>query len=395
MELGGGSVGYVCSNIHGKINMWARYKPVRSPMPVWDLHKRYVQKMVGGMMQWVESNDSAAVPGYRGERLDCGIKAAATSVVNAIGGADYAWSYEPPTRFFNLAHFDGYRHNARAPFSGIVYTGESATVLAPGDSKTVEVYSGQTVQVALNPSIIPNDGSNLTLADLRIDGMTTSDIESLDDAYFGIAVFGAEACAQGDYKYFFTADEGGSRSLEWLIESGPTGSDIWVVPVLAKNRQRRRNDNGSLASLVSNMLMRVPGVPVAKVRYVTRQETTGVTLELKASGSVDAGVLTVTGSLTVKNEGSKAYVPTELTVTLLVNGVSKAQYYREYPFGNPDDTGGKIIGVPANSERGLFIDLSASGYKSGDDIELRAVMEPGRHIVARKVIMPVTPETTI
>lgn len=390
--------GYACSNRHGKINMWARYKPIESPIPRWNLHKMYAQKLIAGSLRWVESEDGGAIAGYRGPALDCGISVEATSVINSIGASQYEWKYIPPRSRFNLAHFDGYNHTARPPFSGIALTGVSATVLQDGDTQPVNVYAGQTLQVALNPSIIPNDGSNLMLSDISINGMTTAEVESLDDAYFGIAVFGAQECLPGDFLYFFTADERGGRSMEWNAATGAIGSSKWIVPVLARERQRRYNDDGSLASLVSNMVVRVPGVPVVRVDYVSEQEAKGISLSIKAQGYAETveGGTALTGHLTVscmaevENRNAKAYVPTELTVTLLVNGVSKAQYYKEYPFGNPDDTGGKIIGIPANGERGLLIDLECNGYKKGDDIEVRASMMPGIFTVTRKVIMPVT-----
>lgn len=99
-------VGYLCSNTHGKINMWSRFKPV-------NILDNY--------------NPSYAPGWYKGEFLDCGLEARKTSnkqdIIDWYNSNEKGWSYNAPwgdkggihKSPFRLLDFDGYNHVAK-PF---------------------------------------------------------------------------------------------------------------------------------------------------------------------------------------------------------------------------------------------------------------------------------------
>ncbi|MDE6113535.1 MAG: hypothetical protein K2G49_00565 [Muribaculum sp.] len=318
-------VGYLCGNFHGAVNPWAKYKPVEAPIPEWDVHKRYEERFTGGVLRWVETA-TGGIAGYRGARGDCGLSVTAMSAVNLAGSAEAEWKYSPPRTFYRLSDFDGYNHAARAPYRGMVVTGETVTVILSTDKgNTAKVYPGQKVRFELLASVT-ND-SMLRISDIAITGMSGADIETLDKAWFGLVVYTAAACEAEDYLCFLTADVQGGAPVEWEMPSRSTGSSLWLVPVLAKNRQRYKNDDGTLATLVENMVVRVPGVSVAKVTYSSKEEASGMEMTLTAKeiapafGDVSDKTM-VTATLMVKATG-RSYTGGGSAV-LKSNGVQKA-----------------------------------------------------------------------
>lgn len=324
-------VGYMCSNRHGKIKPWARFKPVEAPLAGWDVHKRYEQRMVGGVLQWVEVT-SGGIAGYRGASGDCGLSVTAIGTVNLAGSADAQWKYEPPRTYYRLSDFDGYYHNALPPYRGITVTGDIVTTIREGDTgKTANVYAGQNVRFEPLPSVV-NEEYTLGLSDITITGMSSADAETLDKAWFGLVAYTAATCAAKDYLCFLTADTQGGAPVIWEMPSRSTGSSLWLVPVLAKNRQRYKDDDGKLAGLVSNMIVRVPGTPVVKVTYTSKEVASGIEITLEAkeitafdsiSGST-SGNTAVTATLTVKAIG-RSYTGGGSAV-LKSNGVQKASH---------------------------------------------------------------------
>ena len=304
--------GYVCANSHGHIRPWAKYKPVEAPVPEWDLRKRWEQRQVDGVLRWVQTA-TGGIAGYQGAAGDCGLSAAVVNAPNLAGSASAAWRYTPPSTFYRLSDFDGYNHRAQPPYNGISVTGVIAVTVTEDNAATaVKVYSGQTVTFGLRATT--GDDSVLRLRDISLPEMTGSDSPTLESAWAGLVVYTAAACEAKDYLCFFTADSNaGMVPVSWEMPSRSTGSSLWVVPVLARNRQRYKNDDGTLAALVANSLVRVPGVPVVKLTYTTRQEAEGLELTLTAkelapviSDGGTSGTSMVSVTLTVKATG-RAY----------------------------------------------------------------------------------------
>jgi hypothetical protein len=315
-------IGYMCSNRHGKIRPWAKYKPVEAPLPQWDVRKRYEQRMVGNVLSWVEVA-SGGIAGYRGATGDCGLSVTAMSTVNLAGSADAQWKYEPPHTYYRLSDFDGYYHGARAPYRGVVVTGDIVTTILESDAgKEAKVYAGQTVRFELLPSVV-NKEYTLGLSDITITGMSSADAETLDKAWFGLVAYTAATCAAKDYLCFLTADTRGGSPVTWEMPSRSTGTSLWLVPVLAKNRQKYGEN------LVSNMIVRVPGTPIVKVTYASKEEASGIEItltakELTAAFGGTSGNTSVTATLVVKAIG-RSYTGGG-TATLKSNGVQKASH---------------------------------------------------------------------
>lgn len=93
---GGYDIGYICSNKHGKINKWAKYKPVR-----------YNVITTESLKEW-----------YRAQTGDCGLEFSKTDYLSDYKSGN-AFAYKPPTGGdaapFRLLDFEGYDHKAE-PF---------------------------------------------------------------------------------------------------------------------------------------------------------------------------------------------------------------------------------------------------------------------------------------
>lgn len=129
-------VGYLCSNEHGQINQWAKYKPV--PLAAWHHPNE----------NW-----------YKGDDGNCGLKMVQTS--NLVKSwQDGSWDYVPPTGApdspYRMLDFDGYDSNA-VPFihSDLPY----------GEIKKVSAYYDRSLR--LKYIIEPEKEGQLALSDLK------------------------------------------------------------------------------------------------------------------------------------------------------------------------------------------------------------------------------------
>lgn len=158
--LGIGSVngaydlGYACANTHGKINPWARYKPVR-----------YESLAPGPNEKWWQGWDG-----------NCGIMPKRISSyqdsVNWTNGSMNGWEYTPPTggKFpFRLTDFNGYNHRASAPISRF----------SCPDTATNQFTSSNFVCSAA--IMMPSEGHDT-------DYLNMSDFAEIAECYFGVYV---------------------------------------------------------------------------------------------------------------------------------------------------------------------------------------------------------------
>lgn len=151
--VGSYDLGYLCSNAHGKINPWARYKPVR-----------YESLAPGENEKWWQGWDG-----------NCGIMPKRISSyqdsVNWANGSMNGWEYTPPTggKFpFRALDFDGYNHKARAPIGNF---------LVPSQATNQFTSSSFTASCTI---MMPSEGSQL------LDELNIGDISTVKDCYFGI-----------------------------------------------------------------------------------------------------------------------------------------------------------------------------------------------------------------
>lgn len=155
LGVGSYDLGYLCSNAHGKINPWARYKPVR-----------YESLAPGENEKWWQGWDG-----------NCGIMPKSISSyqdsVNWANGSMNGWEYTPPTggKFpFRALDFDGYNHKARAPIGNF---------LVPSQATNQSTSSSFTASCTI---MMPSEGSQL------LDELNIGDISTVKDCYFGIYV---------------------------------------------------------------------------------------------------------------------------------------------------------------------------------------------------------------
>lgn len=97
-QSNGYDVGYICGNGHGKINKWAKYKPIR-------------------VNQASEINDTLRYSANQG--IDPETIHGTLEEVMSMGSSGTAWNYLPPTSsyWFRLNDFISYNHYAVAPYN--------------------------------------------------------------------------------------------------------------------------------------------------------------------------------------------------------------------------------------------------------------------------------------
>lgn len=100
-----GKWSYLCGNTHGKINKWAKYKPIR--------------------MANVPTRSGTY---WKGTNGDCGLnypKQTKMSGIISLYNGGYNWDYNPPTggsgNAYRIGDFDGYNHNALCFVQGLNY----------------------------------------------------------------------------------------------------------------------------------------------------------------------------------------------------------------------------------------------------------------------------------
>lgn len=154
-------VGYLCGNGHGKVNMWSKCKPVR-----------LTSAMPDRETEW-----------WKGENEQCGYSVfyctsddadrAFNEILHDLSLLDWSYGFTPngSTYPYRLADFDGYNHNAVAPF----------------DTKSIDYSfsqnagSGSTILLGINEGAYDVDG-NFTPEMLSIEGSSCS------DWYYGIMI---------------------------------------------------------------------------------------------------------------------------------------------------------------------------------------------------------------
>ncbi|MDE6538545.1 MAG: hypothetical protein K2M13_11015 [Muribaculaceae bacterium] len=163
------NIGYLCSNKHGKINRWSKYKPVR-------LNKTFPDRST----DW-----------WRGSDGKCGLVPVYTNNHRNIPGMytenfiKNGWEYRAPTGEstspFRLGDFNKYLHNATPPFFEFSCIEKAC--------KGRLFYAG----CAFNPVSGSDAATSLGLADIEDDSGTfiygqTARRATLNDYYFGIVI---------------------------------------------------------------------------------------------------------------------------------------------------------------------------------------------------------------
>lgn len=144
-------VGYICSNAHGKINMWSKYKPVR-----------------GGNANENETNSNW----WKGQGNNCGISISRINSIDSVKSSN--WTYEAPrigTDWCRLLDFNKYNHNAEP----IIKSRISSSV------------------VEINKFSYGSNGYNITpdtIITQSDDNLSIKDVQDLSKLYFAAAIKG-------------------------------------------------------------------------------------------------------------------------------------------------------------------------------------------------------------
>jgi hypothetical protein len=214
LGVNSGDVGYLCSNRHGKINKWSKYKPVI--FQAFDnLDANWYKAKDGrcGLIVPLNSND---LPG----------------LISFAKKNNYDYQYQPPqggiASPYRISDFNGYNHYAINPFGSFsipfaVYTG----------------YGKATIEMRM----IEVADSNLKI----------SDIFNFDDWYPGIAMY-----YDGSYYWctgYYTLGEYGSI-VSFDAEIGElTGGTYNVYPILSSVKKP------SISDIVNTEFTYIPTQP--------------------------------------------------------------------------------------------------------------------------------------
>lgn len=156
LGVGNYDLGYLCANSHGKINPWARYKPVV-----------YSKMAPTATEKWWQANDG-----------NCGIVPKNithySDSVNWADGSMNGWRYMAPTGKdfspFRLLDFDGYNHKAEAPLFGFSVP-----------TSISNQFPNSGFVAACGTTLTPEGGS-------LPDYLHLGDLLSIKDCYFGVYV---------------------------------------------------------------------------------------------------------------------------------------------------------------------------------------------------------------
>lgn len=253
-------VGYLCSNLHGKINKWAKHKPVR------------------------KNGFATTSVTYRATSGNCGLKHPAfysnkQDFLDAVisGDANAAWEYEPPTGGisspFRLTDFVGYKHNAISPF-GAIQDG-SSFMLDNGGNFTF-------------PAIAPrNEEGELSLSDF------TEGEFHYGEWFFGILLWKNNISYWATADYSIGSDNFNKYSVNFKeILSAHTGI-FRAVPFLAN---KQFSSNGSLPANL--MVIGIERTPVDFIEIETLQNLLkiGLAVYYKTSGTLLCNVTISNGT---------------------------------------------------------------------------------------------------
>lgn len=263
LGVGSYDLGYLCSNAHGKINPWARYKPVR-----------YESLAPGENEKWWQGWDG-----------NCGIMPKRISSymdsVNWANGSMNGWEYTPPTggKFpFRALDFDGYNHKARAPIGNF---------LVPSQATNQFTSSSFTASCTI---MMPSEGSQL------LDELNIGDISTVKDCYFGIYV--KQRSGNPTRRVTAKSTIGSGYAMAEMITYGmPTGTwDVYPFLCTAILEQD--------AADVANNCYSIPLLSSESIEIIASYVSITVLAELLPS---TAGNTTVTLEVTNRSSGTMTF----------------------------------------------------------------------------------------
>lgn len=310
LGVGSYDIGYLCSNAHGKINPWARYKPVR-----------YSSLAPGATETWWKALDR-----------NCGVAPKRISSypdsVNWANGTMNGWVYEAPTGGdsspYRVLDFDGYNHNARVPINNLWVP-----------SQAINQFSDSSFEASCS-IMMPSQGT-LT------DELNMGDFAEIADCYFGVYV--KQRSGSQSRRATGTGKIGTGYAMAKIKTYGmPTGT--WDVYPFLSSIVINQDDPDKAADYFSIPLLRSASISIIS-SYVSINIIPG---ELPQYG----GLVDVT--IRVKNSSSGS-----LTFT---NNWWYTRYFNN-EFHDPMQIGensGRIntFSVPGNTQKDMVITVTVS-----------------------------------
>lgn len=252
------TVGYVCANDHGKVNMWSRMKPMHNP----------------NIFTYPRPNEW-----WRGADQNCGFTLKQVNSYLDIPDAYTAdgmngWKYNPPkggeSSPYRLGDFNQYFHDAIPPVYGLSVPEKVAT-----DGKlwvTTKIAKENEDNAALPGS--------LTLFDFK--GVkATDDVNSLGDYYFGF-VIKAESKDTRTLRVTSTfRGAGGIASFDLSTALLLQDVTYMVYPFLALNAISQSSADAT------NTYYTIPNVKPMGFKVVSASEAIGLTVFFTADKALD------------------------------------------------------------------------------------------------------------
>ena len=242
-------IGYACSNNHGKINMWSRFKPVR-----W----RSVDINMTNP-EWWKAEDGRCGIDFTDARMSTYTQTPSKMTSDKLNG----WKYLPPNGNvfpFRLLDFNKYMHFAFPPVGSF-----NVPEKAP--------YGGNFV-ASMGLSMITtekDEPGSISLGDIRDD--STQDIHNLGEYHLGIYVTDTSGNKIGR-----VIGGSGANNLQvtYSVIGLPLGNTYNVYPFFAKEKR------GQFDADVANIYYTIPTAVVKQVRIVSKEEAEGLSISITA-----------------------------------------------------------------------------------------------------------------
>lgn len=251
----GYDVGYICSNNHGKINMWSRFKPVR-----WKSVSINVTND-----QWWKAEDG-----------QCGIDFTNARAVNytqipskMTDDGNNGWEYLPPNGDpfpYRLLDFIKYKHDAPPPIGGFSVPSK----VGVGGKFTASVME----QII---TIDKDEPGSIAFEDIKAD--STGEIASLSDYHLGVYVTDSSGTRMGRV----VSDNTNSRlTVTYSVNALVQGRTYIVYPFLAKYSMSQSSTD------IANIYYTIPNAHAQEIKIVSKEEAEGLSIILHATYNYDS-----------------------------------------------------------------------------------------------------------
>lgn len=248
-------VGYACSNQHGKINMWSRYKPVR-----WNNKPN----ITASNAQWWKGED-----GRCGIKLPTGIATYKNIPANMTEDKMNGWQYLAPTggsQFYSLDFFENYKHDA---MPAIYNFNVPKTVSKDGE---LIATCAMGIAEAPDPDGNKTGPGSIALDDIRGETLHGEDPSNLGEYYLGVVILDSS----GNIKGRVVGGQTDNMMTKYKVSGLNEGDWYKAYPFLAKY-QMAQNDTD-----IENNYITIPNTSFAEFKVGTPEEADGIQISFTA-----------------------------------------------------------------------------------------------------------------